>query len=227
MIHLILVRHGESVWHTDNRYAGSSDIGLTPRGYKDAEILAQWAKSAQLDALWTSSLSRARETAAAVTRATGLSPYVDARLREIDFGQGEGHTTTEMQQLFPESLNAFQSDPVTHHLPGGEDPHAAVARALACFHAIEQLYPNGKVLVVAHNTLIRLALCSMLGIPLERYRNVLPGLRNCTLTEVRLDGDESGLLSFNAPIPLQDIADTADTAGTLASPQADKAETRP
>ena len=217
MIHLVLVRHGESVWHTDNRYAGSSDIALTPRGYRDAEILAQWAKGVQLDALWTSPLSRTLETAAAVTRTTDLLPHVDARLREIDFGQGEGHTKTEMQQLFPESLHAFQSDPVNHHLPGGEDPREAVARAVACFSDIEQTYPNGKVLVIAHNTLIRLALCSLLGIPLERYRSALPGLRNCTLTEVRLDGDEAGLLSFNAPIPRQD---------TLASPQTNVAETR-
>ncbi len=221
MIHLVLVRHGESVWHTDNRYAGSSDIALTPRGYRDAEILAQWANGVQLDALWTSPLSRTLETAAAVTRTTGLQPHIDARLREIDFGQGEGHTKTEMQQLFPESLTAFQHDPVNHHLPGGEDPREAVARARACFSAIEQLYPGGKVLVIAHNTLIRLALCSLLGIPLERYRSVFPSLRNCTLTEVRLEGDEAGLLSFNAPIPLQ------DSLSAPASPQTDKAETRP
>ena len=217
MIHLVLVRHGESVWHTDNRYAGSSDIALTPRGYRDAEILAQWAKGAQLDALWASPLSRTLETAAAVTRTTGLLPHVDARLREIDFGQGEGHTKTEMQQLFPESLTAFQSDPVNHHLPGGEDPREAVARAVACFSDIEQIYPNGKVLVIAHNTLIRLALCSLLGIPLERYRSALPELRNCTLTEVRLNEDEAGLLSFNAPIPLLDTLDTSDSSQTNAA----------
>lgn len=220
MIDLILVRHGESVWHADNRYAGSSDIALTPRGYADAEILAQWARGAKLDGLWTSPLSRTLETAAAVTRTTGLHPQIDARLREIDFGQGEGHTKTEMQQLFPDSLNAFQSDPVNHHLPGGEDPREAVTRALDCFHAIEQLYPNGRVLVIAHNTLIRLALCSLLGIPLERYRSVLPGLRNCTLTEVRLDGDEASLLSFNAPIPRQ------DTSNISTSHQTDRAEMR-
>ncbi len=206
MTQLVLVRHGQSIWHDDNRYAGSSDIALTPRGYRDAETLGEWAQTTQLDALWVSPLLRTRETAAAVTRTTGLAPHIDARLREVDFGQGEGHTPAEMRQMFPDSLRAFYNDPVAHYLPGGEDPRDAATRAVACLRAIEQLYPDGKVLVVAHNTLMRLAICELIGVPLERYRSVFPGIRNCTLTELRLQGEEASLLLFNAPILLPNAA---------------------
>jgi broad specificity phosphatase PhoE len=200
MTYLVFVRHGETIWHAENRYAGSSDVGLTPRGYEQAKLLADWARTAGLDAIWVSPLSRAQETAALAARATGLSPQVDARLRELDFGQGEGRTIAEMEQMFPEALAAYQTDPVTHHLPAGEDPREATGRTLACFKDITLAYPKGRVLVVAHTTLLRLALCQLLGIPLRLYRTVFPFIRNGALTEIRLDGDTVALLEFNAPI---------------------------
>jgi broad specificity phosphatase PhoE len=200
LTHLILVRHGESIWHQENRYVGSSDIGLSPRGYRDAELLGDWARTARLDALWASSLLRTQETARPVARVTGLEPHIDARLRELSFGQGEGRTRAEMEQLFPEALKAFTADPAAHPLPGGEDPRAATERGVACLHDIAEMYPEGRVLVVTHSTLLRLALCQLLDLPLARYRNVFPIVYNCTLTEINLTGKRASLLMFNAPM---------------------------
>ena len=126
MTRLFLVRHGQTVWHVDNRYAGRTDVALSPRGREQAEQLAAWGKTAGLDGIWCSPLSRARETAAPVAVATGLDLQVDARLCELDFGRGEGLTAADMGEAFPEALAAFQADPVAHHLPGGEDPRAAI-----------------------------------------------------------------------------------------------------
>ncbi|MGZ0237443.1 histidine phosphatase family protein, partial [Streptomyces sp. CPS1] len=53
--------------------------------------------------------------------------------------------------------------------------------------------------VVAHNTLLRLVLCALLGIPLSEYRRVLPRLLNAAVTEIRVDGDRTALLSLNVP----------------------------
>lgn len=200
MTNLILVRHGETIWHEENRYAGITDIALTPRGYEQAAVLAGWARTAGLDAVWGSPLLRAQETAATAARAAGLTPHFDARLHEVGFGQGEGRTVSEMEQLFPEAMAAFHVDPVAHHLPGGEDPRDAVERAIACFKDITVTYPGGRVLVVMHTTLIRLALCRLIGIPLSLYRSMFPFIRNGALTEIRLDGDKMSLLEYNAPI---------------------------
>jgi broad specificity phosphatase PhoE len=199
---LVLVRHGETVWHAENRYAGRSDVALTPRGHEQAERLAEWAVPAELDAIWCSPLSRARETAAAPARASGLEPNVDPRLRELDFGSVEGLTTAEMRQQCPEELEAFQSDPVANHLPGGEDPRDAVARAVACLHDIARGHPAGRVLVVAHTTLIRLTLCHLIGVPIANYRKLLPFVRNVGLTEIRLVDGGTSLLQYNAPLDL-------------------------
>ncbi|MGW1774862.1 histidine phosphatase family protein [Streptomyces sp. NPDC002104] len=204
----VLVRHGETVWHTENRYAGRADIALTERGLRQAEELADWARTRSFDAVLHSPLSRARLTAAPAARAIGATPREDPRLYEIDFGRGEGLNLAEMAERFPEEHAAFLRDPVTHHLPGGEDPRAAADRARACLEEVHREFPGGRILVVAHNALFRVLLCELLGIDLSAYRQVFPVLDNGTLTEIRLGAGRPALLRFNAaPVPTPPPAD--------------------
>jgi len=200
MTHLFLVRHGATIWHAENRYAGVSDVALDPRGYTQAERLAAWASEAGLAAVWSSPLSRARETAAPAARAAGLELRIDERLREIDFGKIEGKTMAEAEQLFSEEIRRFKVDPVTYPMPGGEEPYKAADRAVSALRDISASHPHGRVLVVAHNTLIRLTLCSLFSIPLARYRTVFPGVHNGALTEIRLDHDSAALLQYNCQL---------------------------
>ena len=201
MTRLVLVRHGETEWHAENRYAGVSDVPLTATGVRQAARLAGWAVDADLAAVWTSTLSRAQLTARGCAESAGTKLHVDARLRELDFGHGEGLTSTEMRDRFPDALAAFHADPVADHLPGGEDPADAARRFTDCLHDIAGRHPDDRVLVVAHTTAIRLALCRLIGVPLRDYRRLFPFLRNCALTELRLGADgEVALLEFNTPI---------------------------
>lgn len=197
---LVLVRHGETLWHDENRYAGSSDVELTSRGVEQAALLADWAQTAGLTGIWASDLTRARGTAVACAESTGVPLRVDPRLRELDFGFAEGLTMDEIRRRFPEAAAGFQRDPVGNHLPGGEAPGGAAERFTACLRDISQAHPSGRVLVVAHSTVIRLALCSLIGVPLSDYRRLFPSLSNCALTEVRLQADEAAILMLNAPI---------------------------
>ncbi|PZT70300.1 histidine phosphatase family protein [Streptomyces sp. SW4] len=200
MTDFVLVRHGETPWHAENRYAGRTDVPLTERGLKQAAALGEWAAGQRLDAVLCSPLTRARLTAEPAAAALGLTPRVDERLYEVDFGRGEGMTRAEMAEEFPDALAAFLTDPVAHHLPGGEHPAAAAGRAVGCLRETARALPDGRVLVVAHSTLVRLVLCELLGIPLARYRQVFPVLRNGALTELRLREDRASLLSLNAPV---------------------------
>ena len=220
MTRLALVRHGETIWNAENRYAGSTDIPLSPRGHEQAEQLAKWASAADLAAIWVSPLLRARETAAPSERATGITARVDFRLREIHFGRGEGLTDAQIQQSFPEAFAAFQSDPVSHHLPGGEDPRDVAQRAIECFEEIEKQHPRGRVLVVTHNTLIRVALCQLLGLPLSRYRTVFPTIGNGALSEIRLQDGDFSLLNFNLPLEFN-LPGRAESDDPSSRPRAD------
>jgi broad specificity phosphatase PhoE len=200
MTRLVLVRHGETLWHRENRYAGTSDVELTSHGRDQARDLAKWATRAALDGVWASTLSRAEETARICAAATGARLVTDERLRELDFGDAEGLTRHEMDVRFPDAARDFLRDPVRHHLPGGEDPVRAALRFTSCLRDIAERHPTGRVLVVAHSTVIRLALCSLIGVELSRYRRLFPALGNCALTEISLDAGDVALLELNTPI---------------------------
>lgn len=199
-LHVIFVRHGETLWHAENRYAGSTDIALTERGHAQSRALADWAEQADLTAIFASPLTRSQETARDSAVSTGLPVSVDERLRELDFGIAEGLTRAEMQQRFPDHLSAFQTDPVTNHFPKGENPLAASDRYLEFLTDLQAEHGEGRVLVVGHSTAIRLALCRILGLPLRQYRRTFPFLANCALNELVLSNGVPSLLTLNRPV---------------------------
>ena len=85
-------------------------------------------------------------------------------------------------------------------MPGGEDPPAAARRGQEALREIAAANSDGRVLVVAHNTFIRLVLCGFLGVPLPAYRTVFPAVRNGALTELGIDGSKVSLLQYNSPL---------------------------
>ena len=78
-LNVIFVRHGESVWHGENRYAGATDIDLTDHGRDQAAALADWAAQAGLTAVWSSPMLRCRQTAADSAARAGLPLRLDPR----------------------------------------------------------------------------------------------------------------------------------------------------
>lgn len=200
MSRIVLVRHGQTVWHAENRYAGRTDVALTPEGNAQAERLGAWAATAKLTGIWCSTLSRARITAEPSARATGLPLTQDERLIEVDFGRGEGLTDAEMEEQFPKERAAFKLDPAKHYLPGGEDPAEVAKRSIAALQDIAAATGSGRALVVCHNTFIRITLCALLGVSIGRYRSLFPKLSNGTLTEIDLTPSNMALLSFNSPL---------------------------
>ncbi|MDJ0460227.1 histidine phosphatase family protein [Streptomyces sp. H27-C3] len=196
---LLLVRHGETQWHAENRYAGVSDVPLTVKGLRQADELAAWAKQRGVDAVACSPVSRARLTAAPAARALDLEPEVVEALREVDFGWGEGRTVAEMTAEDPGAVRRFRADAESGAFPSSEPPSAAAARSTAALRRLAEDHHGATVLVVAHNTLLRIALCAMLGIPVGRYRLVFPRLDNAAVTEIEVAGDHTALRSLNVP----------------------------
>lgn len=200
---LLLARHGQTVWHAENRYCGISDVALTDEGERQAEALGEWAAergaALGIQAVASSPLSRARRTAAPAARALGLAPTVHEGLREADFGWGEGRTLAEMSTESPEAVRAFRQDAERGAFPGSEAPPVVAERVCGALRELASAHEGTAVLVVAHNTAFRIALCSLLGIPLGRYRLVLPRLDNAAVTEIEVDGGRTALRSLNVP----------------------------
>jgi len=195
-----LVRHGETVWHERNRYAGVSDIELTAAGHQQANALGRWTQHNPIDQLFASPLRRALETAKPASESSGLEIRVDSGLREVNFGAGEGLTRGEMAGQFPKALERFLAEPAENPLPDGERGVDAIARARSVITGIADAHPEDVVMIVAHSTLLRLTLCSLLGINPNEYRRIFPRLVNVALTTLEVTSENVSLLSFNVPI---------------------------
>jgi broad specificity phosphatase PhoE len=198
---LALARHGETVWHEEKRYAGgTSDIDLTAKGRQQAQALADWCRGRSLDAVVTSPVRRAIETARPSARVIGVELVIVDDLREVDFGIAEGRTAGELRDLDEGMMRRFQADPVAHPFPGAESPDAAAFRAANALRKVAEQFAGGSVLVVAHNTVLRLALCVLLGLPVSGYRQSFPRLDNAAVTELAVPIDPQrpvSLLSLN------------------------------
>ena len=203
-VRLALARHGETVWHRENRYAGgSSDIDLTAVGQQQAQALARWAITYAPDAVISSPVRRAIETATPSAQAADVPLHVVEDLREVHFGLAEGRTITELLNVDPDMVARFRADPVAHPFPGAEQPNEAADRAAAALRALARDFDGKRLLVVAHNTLLRLAICRLLDLPVARYRDLFPRLDNAAVSEMTVSADHhdvAALLSLNVQV---------------------------
>lgn len=154
---IILLRHGETFWNREKRIQGHTESDLTPLGERQAEAMAGLA--AQLAAregggwrLVASPIGRARRTAEAVARATGLAIEIDARLAEICCGEWEGRLRAELFAEFPERATNGEW---FFGAPGGETFDEVYARA-ASWLADLPPEPDRRVIAVSHGVTGRL-----------------------------------------------------------------------
>ncbi|WP_066364436.1 bifunctional RNase H/acid phosphatase [Herbidospora mongoliensis] len=163
---LILLRHGQTALSVEKRFSGLGDPVLTELGESQAEKAAERLAGAKLNAIVSSPLGRARQTAEAVAKATGLPVHVDEDLRETDFGAWEGRTFAEIQERWPHEMTAWLADPAVAP-PGGESFQTAGHRVQRARERILAGHPGETVLVVSHVTPIKLLVRYALNAPPE------------------------------------------------------------
>lgn len=196
---VFLARHGRTAWNASGRYLGNSDPDLDDVGTAQAAALAEWSAGAELSGVLSSPATRALRTAGAAAERAGVPLRTDERLRELDFGIAEGRTLDELRETRPDVVRDFELDADIHHFPEGERPAAAATRARAAVEAAVTSR-GARMLVVGHNTLLRLLLCDLLGIPLGSYRRALPRLDHGAYTELSFRNASWGLQRLNVPL---------------------------
>jgi probable phosphoglycerate mutase len=147
---VLAVRHGETAWNVQTRVQGQLDIGLNERGRWQATRLDEALADETIDAVYSSDLARARDTAVALAARRGLPLHHDVGLRERGFGTFEGHTFADIEQRWPEqSLRWRRRDP-EFGPDGGEALRDFYARAVATALRLAERHTGGTVLLVTH-----------------------------------------------------------------------------
>ncbi|MGI6262895.1 MAG: alpha-ribazole phosphatase [Succiniclasticum sp.] len=168
MAKLYLIRHGETEYNKSYRFQGQTDIPLNETGRAQAKMLAKYFRDIPLDAIYCSSLSRAVETAQVIGREKQLEPVPVDAFRELDFGAWEGMNSEAIQKQYAQEWKEFFANPADTILPGGESMTDVQHRAYPALRKILEQYPQGNVAVVAHGGILRVLICTMLGMDLNR-----------------------------------------------------------
>jgi len=200
---ILLVRHGQSVWNAQRRWQGAADPPLSALGRTQAEALAGAIRGESVDAVVSSDLIRARETAEIVMGELGLTElHIEPRFRERDVGEVSGLTVEEIDERWPGLLDQWRAGTLLQ-MPGGEaDITPRVTSALTELAASP---PGRVVLVVTHGGVIG-AIDRHFGITYERIGNV---------TGRWYDADDTGTLRPRGRLVVDEVADATTTTVVL------------
>ena len=185
MTTFLLARHGETDWNRARRWQGHADRPLTARGRGQATDLAARLADTPLDAVYSSDLRRARETAEPGATAHGLELIQLPELREVDVGSWQGLTRDEAEARFPVGFRRWREGGTGWE--DGESYGEMSARVLAAVGRIANEHPGGRVLVVTHGGPIRAIHGAALGMDVEAYRRIRPVEPNARLSAVRFE----------------------------------------
>lgn len=163
---LWLVRHAESVGNSERRFTGHGPSPLSDRGEGQALALAESIASTgfAFEAVYSSDLVRAMQTAAPVAMELGLAVRPFAALRERDLGDLMGLCFDEVRERFPEAWAALMKRDDNWAPPNGESHAQCAARVCAAIETVLSKHPRGRVIVVSHGVAIHHILRHFLGV---------------------------------------------------------------
>jgi probable phosphoglycerate mutase len=147
---IIAVRHGETAWNVDTRIQGHLDIPLNAVGRTQARKLGLALAGQPVDAIYSSDLLRAHETAQAVASTTGATVVTDLGLRERSFGVFEGKTFADIETALPEQALRWRKRDHDFAPEGGESLLQLRERVLRTAHALAARHTGGQIVLVAH-----------------------------------------------------------------------------
>ncbi len=167
MMRFILVRHGQTEWNASGRYQGQSNVALSDTGRKQARLLAERFPLKQLDAIYTSDLDRARETAECVGEKLDVPVYPEKAFRELSFGDWEGLTYQQITARWPEESNKLFIAPDELEIPHGETFQALQKRALEKINELCKKHVDQTIGIFAHGAINKTILAGLMHIPLH------------------------------------------------------------
>lgn len=176
---LYLVRHGETVANAQGRVQGQREFGLSPLGCRQALATARALQRAAPDALFSSPLTRARETAEILSRQLGLSIRYEDRLKELRAGVFEGLLWSECEERYPEATASWRSGDPDFAIPEGESRRQLADRGRQALEGVRR-HPCERAVVVAHGGILTAALKALLQVPVASNPF---GLANCSVSE--------------------------------------------
>jgi len=168
---IYFLRHGQTAFSRANSFCGSGlDPEITTEGAQMAEAFGAAYANTEWAGVYTSSLKRTISTAQPLCQSRGITSEQRDDLKEIGYGAWEGKSVEWVDEHYHDDYIRWTADPAWHAPTGGESAVVIAHRTLRVIDEIRQKHDNGNVLMVSHKATIRIAICSLLGIDVGRFR---------------------------------------------------------
>ena len=179
---LVLVRHGATDWNRANRFQGHADIPLNEAGRAQARDLVLELEDESFQAVYSSPLLRAYETAAILAESLELDVERVDDLVEVDVGSWSGLTRIEVEARFPQGFRRWLD--YGHGWDDGETYEELGARVVSSLQRIAAAHPETTILVVTHGGPIRSALAAADRVQFAEARRTIHVIGNCAVVRL-------------------------------------------
>lgn len=193
-LELIIVRHGQSEGNRDRVFTGHGPSPLTARGRDEARCAAVRIAASPVDALFSSDLPRALQTAEPIAELTGVPIVQDPALREKNFGDLTGMSFSELEAKHPDVWRGLLARDARFQPPGGESHVMCRERMNGFLSRLFESRTHGRVVLVSHGVAINHLLYSLMRTPSDASPAMLFQIDNCSI--VRADRQTDGLVRF-------------------------------
>ena len=213
---VILVRHGQTDWNESGIFRGRIDVKLNPNGIKQAEMTGEALKNVNLNAVYSSPLSRAFDTATAIARNHGLEVEVYEPITDIDFGEWQGLNRSEVESRYPGIFGVWLSAPEKAEIPNGETLSQVRQRMMAGLNRILTRDPEGTVVLVSHGLTNKVLLCAMLGLDNSHFWKVKQD--NGAINIFKYSAQGSKVFLMNETTHLQSLGEIVEDMKKIENP---------
>jgi broad specificity phosphatase PhoE len=180
MAEIILARHGETVWNVEKIYRGRTDVNLDEVGIKQAKLLGKHLSNWELEAIYSSPLRRALDTANIIDRYQKIGVHIAEGLIDFDYGEWQSLPEQEAKRLYPTLHNEWHNKPHKVKMPGGESLEDVRKRAIEVVNDVLSNY-QGCVVLVSHRVVNKVLMCSLLGLDNSYFWNIKQDVGGITI----------------------------------------------
>ena len=213
---VVLVRHGQTDWNESGVFRGRIDVGLNKNGFKQAELVGEALKQVVVDAVYSSPLTRAMDTAAAIAVQHGLEVRINKAFDDMNFGDWQGLSRSEVEQQYPDLFQVWLTAPQKARIPKGETLEQVRRRLLSGLESLYELYPEGAVVIVSHGLTNKVLLCAMLGLYNEHFWKVKQD--NAAINVFKYTGQGSKVFLMNDTTHLRSIGEIVEEMKEIENP---------
>jgi probable phosphoglycerate mutase len=164
MTSIYLIRHGQTAWNKEEIFRGRTDVPLDETGLAQAELAGESLKGVTIDAIYSSPLSRAWQTAEKIARFHHLIVQSLPGIIDMSFGNWEGHAHQKIKAMDGETYRQWIEEPHLVRLPGGETLEDVRKRAMAALEEVIEFNPGKTLTLVSHRVVNKVLICGVLGI---------------------------------------------------------------